>query len=1212
MKYSSVSDLIAKVDSDFIDVVKTYRLACIRNEFYGEDFKDSEVNIFIKDRYPYLMDIIDEYCEIKDTPYSCKYAGALEKIKDFLNNKVSILKMSVGQRARQVVESERKELLSISFFLTELINKLEFEIDIIVKCLNPFSDYVQDLDDNGMTINEDPDYLLFYLNKCVILSHTSFFRDDCVNGLLNLNKRVLSYKEDRSNKCVIGRNAYTSEMLFRLGTLDFNFHFYDEAKAILRKVIEQLESEIQEPDNEKKYMLFSSYLMYVTSYEFTGDYITALGILFGVKPGDEAKSTICDSIIKTFKDALGKKNKQLEDLVFSTASESEKGTVINILNEIFEKNIFQGRMAQFAYENGFVFRELIEKGNAAFEKDLRSVCEEFHKLDGADFKKSYFIPTEIDETRVRDHFIQCVEKNKPMHDYLHILSHCLNEQATAILANDRIGYNGQACELMIIARSLMLYVSENHDYYENASLYKTCYATIFAEAGDFSIANESLKDFQKREYSKLGMDSKAEINFYYYLISRIDSINNGRATYVDDENDESYIHFLNCCYRNFDFDAIAHMSLLSIEYYIATILQQNSLDDLKRTVREDDFFTEKVKNKIKGIGKSGHNIWLSNERRKVNYMYQFLRLFLCTVDQKYVRSPQIYEIASKYLYYSNINTIVESDRNSYIDYTDEDHLLASIKSIFDSYSFNENKKLEHYYILSVGNCAYISLKKYDEKSYQKLGEEINSNQGLFFVHAELEKNQEIRESLSHICNGEEMRLRFFEDTIGALREFFLFCVFERIKNDFVSPNGLFVMTPVHNAEPCKYQITDFGNLITEVYEKIGCSQFEQDEVDLQAQYEPSGISRRALSQKWIRRLQPYEKYIIWAVTLMKRKNCFESRYTYSYVLPDRDIKTAVLLNPEQCYTLLETKIWKRRNCSHRSCNSDTDRCRNNLFDINSAGINGRYFKSLFLSMPELKWKETKERNPRGSLIIWKHESGPYTIWRIVAVTIDKKSLERDNNFKNLPIKLCNGGNDEPFQTTQNKLNVDKWPIPFNVNNNESFVFISHLATASEITKTELNECLEKNNVRYWYDQELIVTEVWKEKIKRVIARPNCVGAILLITDGMFFKSESIGFELNEFVKKKNNSEDFMVIPVVYNCNSEKDFEEKFQTGNGSTYNREGVRTLLGIGNNDRKKIFLNTWNGETLSKYLERERIFEGKRDGALIHPLKEKKVIAF
>ena len=1195
MKYTSVSELIKAIDQSFIDVVKDYRLACIRNEFYGDDFKDSEVDIFISNRYPYLMKLIDDYREIKDTPYSCEYTDAIEKINELKRN-AHDFRITIDRRRRQVKDSERNALTSISFFLSELYDRLQFEIDIITKCLNPFSEYVNELNDNGMTINEDPDYILYYINKCVILSHTNFFKDDCVNGLINLNKRVIE------------TTAYKSEMLFRLGTLDFNFHFYDEAKIILKRAIEQIEMEIKEQDDdEKRYMLFSSYLMYVTSYEFSGDYIGALSILFGLEPDNKTKTGIIDidDIIKTFENALSQRGCSLKDLLFSTTNENEKRAVIALLNDIFVTNIFKGRMAEFAYKNGYVFRKLIEKGNASFEEEL-----EFVKDNG--FDNDRHTPSQADIIRVHEHFNQCVEDNKPMHDYLHILSHCLNEEATAILANDKVGYNGKACDLMIIARALMLYVSENQAYYKNASLYKTCYATVFAEAGDFSIANASLQEFQKKAYSNLGVDSKAEINFYYYLISRIDSINNGKATYVDDENDESYIRFLNCCYRNFDFDAIAHMSLLSVEYYIATILQQHNLADLKRIVRDDKFFTDRIKNKIKGIGKSGHNIWLSNERRKVNYMYQFLRLFLSTSDKKFARTPQIYEIASKYLYYSNINTIVESERSEripYIDYTDEINLKNSMESILDNYSYYEKKGSEYNY-LSAGNCVFVSLKKYDDECYKKLGEEINSNQGLFFVHADVHRSQEIKEKLSYICNGEEMRIRFFNDDIGALREFFLFCVFERIKNDFVSPNGLFVMTPVHNAEPCKYQVTDFGNLLSEVYEKIGLSQFDEEEVDSQAQYEPSGVNRRVLSKGWIRRLEPHKEKIIWAAMLMKKQNSYESRYIYSFCFRGDELKTAVLLNPKECYESLGL-LWTNKPVLHQNkCNSTTARCKNNLFDINATGKTGKRLQTLFLSMPELQWKKTQEEYPNGTLIIWKHVSVPYTIWRLVVVDVEKNVLKKDSDKNSIPTIICNKGNDEPFQTTRIN-NVDNWPVPYDISKNDRFVFISHLATASDIIKKELNECLEENNVRYWYDSELIVTEIWKEKIGGIIDSPNCVGAILFITDGMFFKSESIGFELEKFKKKKDRTQDFKVIPIVYNCRSEKDLEESYQLGYNNIYDREEVRKLLGIGNKDRKKIFLNTWNGENLSEYLEREKNSEGKREGALVSALSSLGVLA-
>lgn len=466
----SVSELVAAVDPSFQEAVKKYRLKTIKNEFYGEDFKDSEVNIFIKNKYPFLMELIGKYSEIKDFNYACNYSQALKEITDFLKEQVHPMKKSIDQRIRMVDEKEKKELRSISFFLNELIDKLNFENDIIDKCLIPFSDYVKELSNNGMTINEDPDFILFYLNKCVLLSHTTFFKDDCVNGLMNLNKRV------------IGRNAYRSEALFRLGTLDFNFHFYDESKKILKKLIEQLEKELMDcDDDEKKYMLFSSYLMYVTSYEFTGDYISALAILFGLEPDSDQKSKICSKIIQSFENALKKKNKVLDDLLFSTADETEKKSVIILLNDIFENNIFEGRMARFAYNNGAVFSRLIDLSNNSFYSDFDLVREEFrgttYSQTEVDLKRTY-TPTEADLRRVREHFSQTAEKNKPMHDYLHILSHCLNEQATAILANDQTGYNGEARDLMILARALMLYVSENHEYYENASLYKTCYATV--------------------------------------------------------------------------------------------------------------------------------------------------------------------------------------------------------------------------------------------------------------------------------------------------------------------------------------------------------------------------------------------------------------------------------------------------------------------------------------------------------------------------------------------------------------------------------------------------------------------------------------------------------------------------------------------------------------------------------------------------------------
>lgn len=1220
MKYNTVSTLIEAINPHFIDVVRNYRLNNIKNEFYDEDFRDSEVNIFIEAsdtgeyRYTEVMNLIKQYRRIKDHSYRCVYHEALGKIIE-LRKSVRNLKKLNDSRIKQVKASEQKELRSISFFLSEFNNRLSFEVDLIERCLNPFVEYVDDLKDSGMTINEDPDYILYYINKCVILSHTSFFRDDCINALSNVNKRV------------VGRNTYKSEMLFRLGTLDFNFHFYDEAKIIFRRTIEQLNQELNlNCTDEKKYMLFSSYLMYVTSYEFTGDYLAALAILFGLEPESKANDNICDNIIDTFDNALRKKNKKLSDLMFSTTDSNSKETVVRILDGILVDNIFQGQMAEFAYKNGFVFQNILKNSNELFESDFDSVCQGFSKKD--------YYPSEEQTVRVRDHFIQYEEMNKPVHDYLHILSHCLNEEATAVLATVKEGLNKNASNIAIIARALMLYVSENNDYYHNANSYKTCFATVYAEAGDFSIANASLKEYvQSDDYSKLGVDSKAEIDFYYYLISRIDSINNGRGIYVNDENDEGYNHFLNCCYRNFDFDAIAHMSLLSIEYYIATLLHQNSLVELKEIVNDDDAFSTKIRNKIKSIGNLGHNIWLSNERRKVNYMYQFLKLFLKTVNHKYIRQPQIYEIASKYLYYSNINAIVESESIPYLDYTEKDKLRESIKTIMLSYSYDEDKSSNDYYELSVGNCVYISSSLPSEELYRKLKEGISRNQGLFFVNVGMLDTQEINDDLSLECNGEETRIRLFSDEISALKEFFLFCVFERIKNDFVSPNGLFVMTPVHNAEPCKYQVTDFDELLLEVYEKIGCSEYEEEAVHVQVQYEPSCIDRRVLSKDWIRRIEPYKESIIWAATLMKRVD-MTSRHTYSFCLPGKEMKTAVLLNPENCYQKLQ-QICKAQKVLHRTHNGYKNRCKNHFFFIGASvksynkrkqdrGIlNKKYtlmpelhsvrseLNEIFLSMPELQWKTIQEQNPKGTLIIWEDdEVKPYVFWRLVAIKKEIHSIMDDD----LPVKICNYGDDKPFQSTR-RMGVSKWPKQYDVDNGENFVFISYSRTAKELIKKELNECLEKNNVRYWYSQELEVTKEWERVIADVIHKDNCVGAILFITGGEVFRSDSIVFELNEFVKKAEKNPKFSVISVVYNCDSENELEDIFQAEyDGSDdlrYNKkENVRKLLEIGRRNRQRIFLNTWNGDTLLEYEEREKSYEGKGDGALINALRSINVI--
>lgn len=1202
-KYKSIQDVILGIECEYQKSIQEYRDQCILQERHNTEFLNSDKNIFNSIDHPILMELINDYREIKKGLFNRNYKQAQDLLVS-LKDRVKEHYIGINRRAGQIEDRDAvSNFKSEMYFLTDFIFRLEMTIELIGNCLVPLEDYAADRAKAGFEISQDEDYELFLVNKCLVLYRTALFDDECIEILEKLTKRLC------------GRKFYSKHMLFRVGTLNIQYRLYEHAERIFGQLIEKLRNEASSStwDNEEKRIFFSSYMMLVSSYEYSGQYNKALATLIG-EPLDEDPLQLCKHLIEKVINTLSKAEKSINDLVFASNDEESRQRVVGLLRRILitntENNLFNGEIAQFAYANGEIFYRITQKENNEITKYIQNL-----------YRAKGETRDDITEKAVQKH-IQSEEKNKPLHDYLHLLAHCLNEEAVLILKRRYPDDKDIYRNLIILSRAIMLLVAEDEETYIGAHAFKTCLATVYAEAGEFHLASQNISEIiqDPEQYSGMDVVSKAEIDFFYYLLPRINAISSTNPI-SNSYADKYYNHYLNCCYRNFDFDAISHISLLSFEYRLAILLQSGDLarisEEFYEQVSADENNLEDNYNAVINIKNlDAHNIWLKNERHKVRYIYEFLKLYLQhDKDGNSLRSPRLYEMAYQYLKINHcFGQDTEISEIQYIDFDCPQNAIKLMTELFDGARLSgecaDCVKGGQNIELTIGNVKLILADHWINKK------DLDRTSLYFIFNGVICDSVADEDTAKHHSLSDELnkdifleRIQFFDTPSKAIKEFFLLCTFMMIRADFVNPSRIFIMTPVNNAEPCKFPILDDLSLIHQNYDSNAeTANFES----LNAQYALSLNRSPFLCKKWLARLVHTSNTWLWALTfVLEDGNPNDMQYTIYF--PDKQSTTAKLYHRAQCENILnhifrpQRIIHTKNKKQYRACNADPPLCH----IWKTERILDAKFKELFKSFPEIAWKQYAERHPNGSLLFWKkNESNRYVVWRIVLT--NNSRAEKDAIMQT----ICNEGLEYPF-VKRNPDSAQEWPIPYDaLQKNEPFLFICHLGKTDDVVKFELNSFFEAERIRYWYDHEMILGDDWLKMIRTIISKDTCVGCIMLITCQEFFESESINREFEELIQKKHEKSQFAIVPVVYNCYRSDDLlkmaKKAYEMEKVSLSQHQICLELLGLSPHKTKgnqTIFLNDLKGGSLQEYTDNEKD-KGRRTGAILHMCNELNVI--
>ncbi|MBD5499339.1 MAG: hypothetical protein HDR11_16595 [Lachnospiraceae bacterium] len=1156
----SVAELIGEVEIEYEKALSEYEDNGILLERHDDKFRDSDNNIFTYDEHSILMGLIDRYRVIKNQRYNRNYEEAEKQLKT-LQREVDEHFKSINRRMRQIGPGEDSEKLSSEmYFINDFQNRLKLSIKLIRIGLIPFENYVKHCDEIGVDLCEDKDYTLFLVNKCLLLNHAAMFNDECIKILDKLTKRVK------------GRKEYSNDLLFCVGTLAIQYRLYKNAEVIFTQLIAKLEHKIITDcaNNDEKYMYFSSYMMLISSYEYSGEYNRALITLIGDanknKPID-----VCRSWLEKISGILkGNNNYKIEDLCFATDDKNKRKEIIHILREIVVKNNpFESNIAKFSYSNGDVFYEITKELN---EHRKTRIQELYREKD----------ENRIDViNRVCEKYCETPERNKPLHDFLHLLAHCINEEAVLVIHRQYPSEEEVYKNLVTLARALMLLVSEDEETYQGAHSFKTCFATVYAEAGEFHIASRSISEIvMDAQYSKMDVVSKAEIDFFYYLLPRIDDISNGNPINFSVEGNQHYNHYLNCCYRNFDFDAISHISLLSFEYQVAVMLQNGDLVNIAKEFKKrmhksgDGLFETKYRQAVNIKNLDAHNIWLKNERNKVKYMFQFLKLYFESDDKGItIRNPRIYEIAYQYLKINNsFGQNPDTVDIPYIDFDDTENAICVIQKLFAETNLEGN-------LLTIDNIKLILAGSTDALL------EKDSMSACFVC----DENKQYLKSMEE-DDPDYARIRYFNNKSAAIKEFFLMATLMKIKEDFINPSRIFIMTPVNNAEPCKFLVRDNNSFIAESYENEVDSEYDFDDVN--SQYSLSLIRPSLLSRDWLIRLNYASTNWVWALTFMvKVDKVRNTKYTVYY--RDKQPMSSIIHNRQKCENILNG-LYKKSAIRHvKKCNASRL-----CYVCKVDNINKQELKQLLSSFSEIAWADYVHNYEQGKLLLWKSVNEQRAVWRIV-LTKDEKEME------SMMTAICNCGQELPFAKRKEDT-VQDWPTPYDaLIGDKPYIFICHLGKEDNFVKEELNSFFEFHGIRYWYDHEMILGDDWFKKVKEIISRKNCVGCIMLVTKQEFFESHSINREFAEIECKKRENPDFSIVPIIYGCYGEEELNEMVRRayGQGNYSQQNAYRTcidLIGIGHTEHLKIYLNEVKGNSLQAFHLNE-MKSGRKMGAVL-----------
>lgn len=1170
------------IAGEYTTILEKYYKDKYELECQDDKFKDSEENIFGDREKTKLEKFITEEAQLYRNG-SLRYCERLG-IVDNLSEEITNWLLSMEGRAVQGFGKAKVMVKSEKYYLRDMIIRLHLYSKIL-SLLVRLEEYEKESLQLGIELSADCEYEAYLLNKCILLSQVGYCKNECMILVNELNSRV-------------GNNtSYTGDFYYMLAELNFSLQCYNEAQPFLNMAISTLENEIKNNrvlEDKRRYQihdtLFAAHQLKALGFEFCGDFEMAIKYLTGRTPVE---------VVNMFKDTLAPQNFEClsysSDLEgkYSEESKTKREAVIDLVEKMTNHRLFLSKMSEFVYD---------KTNQEILEKMVNYENQKIHNRIAKGIKDS----TKIEKVYLAN-AISTADVNL-IHEYIHILAHCINEYGVTFMKQCKEDEKGLAKDMILLGRALMLFVSEKR------SIYKSCYATTYAEAGDTWIAkNELLKMITHKDYTNYDVATKAEIAFFYYLINSMSLIENDTFASAEEENLGLINRYFNYCYRNFDYDAIAHMHIYSFRNRIAELLQGSNLNKISKNFLE---FAERKSNGktayqefVDHVYFQNSNKRLRNEYEKVKYMYHFLLSFCQQYDANTEKSAKrnvfIFDYAFKYIHYYNATfSNVVGHQFDYIDFEAIETACNAVVSLLNGVKQYEN-------IIESDHCKLIIIQK-DEQSENfasSLAEyEKEANRKMFFVACKNIKMLQNQKNCYRKVNNSP-KFRLFSSVGKGLKEFFIFTVFFMIKDDFFNPNNIFIMTPIGTAKACRYRVSNEFGIITKSYSR------RSDEIigipkDAITQYRVVASEALKKETNWESQLNnvKYDREVLYivCVTYDRYSTTEVVKYRYKYSVSDT-WKEARLFFPmswkEHMDTIYEDMKYNRDKIeSHSSeCIFPDNHC--SVVLINSAKEDLYTLDDCAIFKQAIEFFSNISNIEFRKALIWRGENGSYVGWRIVFLTEDcpethMLEIQQAMCCKGQGLIICSAKPPKKYQ----------WPEPYDYHNsNDKFIFISHYTRGSSdnfIVKRELNDFFLKSNIPVWYDKEReIALDSWKDRIVSVLNHPNCAGIIILVTNPNFFESKSIQFELLVAQKRrKEQNSTFSVMPIIYGITSNNEqLREMIRTQIKDANTLHSIEDLI-LPTPDKVITYLQP--NQSLNEYMQQEQ--KDGRKGSMYTALSE------
>lgn len=1181
---------ILEVKDEFATILKEYQKSKFVLECEDDEYKDSEDNIFEDSRRYKLEQFIAKEAQLyRDS--SLRYDEMLETVKQLSTDITNWLRAMRG-RAGQGMSQVQKIYNSEKYYLKDMRIRLSFFAQVL-DCLCRLEQFETDSLGLGIELSADSEYDAYLLNKCILLSQVGYCRQQCTKLIKELNNRV-------SNSPL-----YNADFYYKLAEINFELQKYKDAQCFIDKAINVLKNELKSGRIEKQRcyqihdMLFSAYQLKVLGYEFCGEYRQALLFLTGKTP---------EELVSIFKDALHEK--KLEQLYYSSDcegkyfrnAETKRTQVICKIGKILEKNLFPSEMAAYVYDkdNQTIISELIEDENQKTRSFIKECVKE-------EFVDKVYKPNAID-----------AEDVNVMYEYIHILAHCINEYGVTFFKKDKPESEDFANCMILIGRALMLYVSEKR------AIYKSCYATTYAEAGDTWIAKNELKRIiQHEDYAGYDVTTKAEIAFFYYIINSMFLIENSEFGVSDDFDSGLSNRYLNYCYRNFDYDAITHMRVYSFRNKIAELLQTGDISTMARRflsfAKQQESGKTVYQEFVDAVYFQNSNARLKCEYEKAKYMYQFLLCFFMESpefpNEQVVRSPQTLDFAFKYLHHYNASINNAAGQSiSYVSFDDIHQDTEILTQVINNTEYSKN-------IVMSEHCRLVLLNSLDDVNDfadNALKYDTEAHSRMFFIACKDSSTSEEARRLLKLKDVQIYpRFRIFDSLVDGMKEFIVFSTFFTIKDDFFNPNNIFVMTPIGTAKACRYRISNNIDLIDNCFApKSEVSVGIQKEISTQYRAVAESMSREKMWESALNaeKYRSYVSYIV-SITYDRNSNSNAIKYKYKYDVSDSWREARLFSsskwksNMERIYSRLKYECSPIKShiseCSHGGAYCSVvliDNIDTGAYDVNVDDNDFVEVVKAFVNIGD---------NTCQKALVWRGTNNSHVSWRLISLS--KNCPE--NIINEIRQIMCCKGQELVFAPIQDMFGKQKyqWPAPHNyLQSEKSFLFLSHAGRDDDLVKQELNEFFEKHSIPVWYDKDKLVRDdTWKQRVAAVINNEHCAGIVILVTNSSFFESEAIQFELKTATEKKIRRQDFAFLPIVYGVfSNNNELSASIITSIiNSTGDDETALKIKKAVLPTRDKVITYLCPNQLLDDYTENEKS-EG-RDGSVLAALYELGVIS-